>query len=189
MISYEKPRPWRNRARFAFSSRVSAGCRYFRSRMARALPSSSSGPMPSMTSSEMPLLLRSWRILAEPNLRERERARSWAKRSSESCFLDASPSNTAPTASGDSACGASLRASSARECSRLARYLSARAFSSAGVSGPSFFNLRCCACGSAGARLSCLRRPLPQRQASPGPWCRPSRGSWLRSPSPSPRSP
>jgi len=70
------------------------------------------------------------------------RARSSAKRSSDWCFFASSESSTAASACSDSAWGASLRASSARECSRRTRYLSARALSSAGVSGTSVFKER-----------------------------------------------
>src|SRR5258706_5227434 len=99
-----------------------------------ALSSSPSLESRSTNSSEMPRAFRSCRILAEPYLRESERVRSSAKRSSDCCFFDSSESSTASSACGDSACRASLRASSARECSRRTRYLSARAFSSAGES-------------------------------------------------------
>src|SRR5688572_4075474 len=127
--------------------------------MALARSTSPSAETRSTISSATPLSFRSWRIFAAPYLRERERARSSAKRSSESCFLDSRRTTTAFSASSDSACGASLRTSSARECSRLTRSRSARAFSSAGVSGVSFNR------SALRAGLSALVTAFPGRKA------------------------
>src|SRR6185436_6545136 len=85
IISEEKPRDWRKRMRFAFSSRVAAGVRYLRSRISFAFCISfSEGEKREMSSSLTPFALRSWRMRAAPYLRDSRRARSSAKRSSES---------------------------------------------------------------------------------------------------------
>src|SRR5688500_7670353 len=132
--SEEKPRPWRKRARLARSSRVAGAVRYLRCRMARAVSSSLAADTRSIRCSATPFALRSWRMCAGPYLRARTCARCSAKRSLESCFFCSSWSSRACSSPALAACGASLRSSSARECSRLARCRSARAFSAIALS-------------------------------------------------------
>src|SRR5687768_8061295 len=82
----------------------------------------------------MPLAFRSWRILAAPYLRASWCVRTSAKRWLESLLVLSNQFKVPSRISRDSACGASLRESSSRECSLRTRYRSARAFSSCGVS-------------------------------------------------------
>src|SRR3954468_2585895 len=140
MTSLEKPRPCRKRARFAHSSRVAAGVRYLRFRISRARSSSPADDTVSTISSGTPFDFRSWRIFAAPYLRDRMCVRISAKRWLERSFLPSNSLKRPSRSCGDSANGKSLRCSSARECSRRARYLSARALSAA-LSGSDVLNL------------------------------------------------
>src|SRR6185503_20293547 len=88
----------------------------------------------STISSGTPLLFRSWRIFAAPYLRASTCARISAKRWLERSCLPSNSLRSTSRSCWDAANGKSFRASSARECSRRARYLSARALSSAALS-------------------------------------------------------
>src|SRR5438045_1032975 len=141
MTSLEKPRHCRKRARFAHSSRVAAGERYLRFRISRARSSSPADDTVSTISSGTPFDFRSWRIFAAPYLRDRMWVRVSAKRWLERSFLPSNSPKRPSRSCCDSANGKSLRCSSARECSRRARYLSARALSAAALAGADVLNL------------------------------------------------
>src|SRR6185436_18914706 len=101
--------------------------------MAAARSSSPSADTASTISSGTPLLFRSWRIFAAPYLRDRIWLRISAKRWLERSFLPSNSLKRTSRSCWEAANGKSLRCSSARECSRRARYLSARALSSAAL--------------------------------------------------------
>src|SRR5207247_6661360 len=64
-----------------------------------------------------------------------------AYRSSDSCLFSTSLSRSVASSWADPACGASLRASSARECSRRASSRNASCLSSAALAGGEVLNL------------------------------------------------
>ena len=145
IMSKENPRPWRKRMRLARSSRVAAGARYLRARIARARSNSPSEETRSMSCASTPLAFRSWRMRAAPYLRNSICVRSDAKRSSDNCFRFSRSTKRTSSASEDSAYRESLRSSSLRECSRRASSRNARARSSTGESGSSFKRRPYCA--------------------------------------------
>src|ERR1041384_7211570 len=109
--------------------------------MAAARSSSPSAETAATISSGTPFVFRSWRIFAAPYLRDRIWARISAKRWLERSFLPSNSLKRTSRSCWEAANGKSLRCSSARECSRRARYLSARALRAAALSRSDVLNL------------------------------------------------